>query len=379
MKIGFVYDAIYPYVKGGGEKRIWEFSLRLVSKGHEVHLYGLKYWEGSACIRKDGIFLHGVSPSVSLYSGSRRSIPEALIFGAGVLPHIIKERLDLVDCQQFPYFSGISSKIGLYFRQTPLIITWYEIWGNYWYNYLGYWGCAGKFMDQVMSRLTPYHIAISDAVKEDFSKSFPGRDIQVISYPIDLPHIRGIPPSEMRSDIIFAGRFIREKNISLLIEAIDIIRKIRPEITCLLVGDGPEIKNLMQKVKDQDLEKNIRFTGFIDKHDDVIALMKSSKVFAFPSIREGYGIVVLEAMACGLPVITTDHKMNASRFFINPGTGFLSSLSPEEFSRKIIRALDNFESLTSNCLRYSSTYNWDDVCLRLEKYYSYVIEDSTRR
>ena len=46
MKIAFVYDAIYPYVKGGVEKRVWELAVRLSRRGHEVHLFGMKFWDG---------------------------------------------------------------------------------------------------------------------------------------------------------------------------------------------------------------------------------------------------------------------------------------------------------------------------------------------
>lgn len=46
MKIAYVHDVIYPHVKGGAEKRVWEISRRLADRGHEVHIFGMKYWEG---------------------------------------------------------------------------------------------------------------------------------------------------------------------------------------------------------------------------------------------------------------------------------------------------------------------------------------------
>jgi len=46
MKIAFVYDVIYPYVKGGVEKRVWELAVRLSCRGHEVHIFGMKFWQG---------------------------------------------------------------------------------------------------------------------------------------------------------------------------------------------------------------------------------------------------------------------------------------------------------------------------------------------
>ena len=59
MKIAFVYDAVYPWIKGGAEKRIYEIGKRLADK-HEVHWYGIRWWDGKETIEHDGIILHGV-------------------------------------------------------------------------------------------------------------------------------------------------------------------------------------------------------------------------------------------------------------------------------------------------------------------------------
>ena len=86
MKIAMVYDAIYPWVKGGGEKRIYELSKRLVSQGHEVHLFGVKWWSGPDIIENEGMILHGVCGKMELYVDGRRSISEAIIFSIRLIP-----------------------------------------------------------------------------------------------------------------------------------------------------------------------------------------------------------------------------------------------------------------------------------------------------
>jgi len=67
MKIAFVYDAVYPWVKGGAEKRIYEIAKRLADRGHEVHWFGVGWWfkdGNSEIINHDGIILHGVCEPV---------------------------------------------------------------------------------------------------------------------------------------------------------------------------------------------------------------------------------------------------------------------------------------------------------------------------
>ena len=78
MKIAYVYDAVYPWIKGGAEKRIWEISKRLVKIGHEVHIFGMNYWNGDAVVLKGGVFLHGVCELKELYVDGRRTIKEAI-------------------------------------------------------------------------------------------------------------------------------------------------------------------------------------------------------------------------------------------------------------------------------------------------------------
>ena len=68
----------------------------------------------------------------------------------------------------------------------------------------------------------------------------------------------------------------------------------------------------------------MRFYGSLEHTRDVYGLIKSSSVFVLPSVREGFGIVVVEALACGVPVITTDHPDNQARLLVEDGvTGWL--------------------------------------------------------
>ena len=67
MKIAYVYDAVYPYQIGGVEKRIFELSKRLAARGHEIHLYGLKTWDGDSTFFRDGVRYHGVGETRSFY------------------------------------------------------------------------------------------------------------------------------------------------------------------------------------------------------------------------------------------------------------------------------------------------------------------------
>src|SRR4030043_614907 len=119
MKIAFVYDAIYPYVKGGVEKRVWELAVRLSCRGHEVHLFGMKFWQGEDIIISEGVILHGVCPAQKLYNNGRRTIWQALNFSIRLISPLLKEKFDIIDCQQFPYFSCFSAKLLSTLKKIP--------------------------------------------------------------------------------------------------------------------------------------------------------------------------------------------------------------------------------------------------------------------
>ena len=120
MKIAFVYDAVYPYRIGGVEKRIFELSRRLAQRGHELHIFALKEWLGNASFIQDGVYYHGLGHPGSFYTHGRRSIREAFYFGWKVFKPLLKERFDIIDCQNFPYFSRLFFSIRItHERQQP--------------------------------------------------------------------------------------------------------------------------------------------------------------------------------------------------------------------------------------------------------------------
>jgi L-malate glycosyltransferase len=374
MKIAFVYDAVYPYRIGGVEKRIYELSKRLAQMGHDVHIFGLKEWAGDASFVRNGVFYHGVGQARPFYAHGRRSVYEALYFGWKVLTPLLKERFDIIDCQNFPYFNCISAAFAAKVRHSPLVITWHEVWKDYWYEYLGIPGFTGKAVEKLASQLSDTMVAVSDLTKNELMSVRKGLSISVIPNGIELSHINAINPSQNSSDIFFTGRLLKEKNVELLIRAVAIIREDIPEIRCIIAGDGPERDSLQNLVDQCNLTANITFTGFLKNHDELIALMKSSLVCASPSAREGFGIAALEAMACGLPVVTVDSEKNAVKEMVVDKTGIICNVTPEAFAESVMQCLKVKGTMEKDCIRFARDHDWDMVAGKLEAYYSGIIE-----
>ena len=114
----------------------------------------------------------------------------------------------------------------------------------------------------------------------------------------------------------------------------------------------------------------------MENYDDLIGYMKSSKVFVLPSIREGFGIVVIEANACGLPVVVVDHEMNAATDLVVEGVnGIKSGLKVEEMADNIIKSLESSGKCKEKCIELSRKYDWNKIVDSLEKVYNDTVDN----
>lgn len=378
MKLAFVYDAVYPWVKGGAEKRIYELGRRLVQEGHEVHVFGVKWWDGADVITNDGMVLHGVCNKMELYVHGRRSISEAVIFSIELIPHLYKEKFDLIDVSVFPYFSCFSVKLVSFLTRTPVIFTWHEVWGDYWYEYMGRFGYFGKLVERIVSKLTSRSIAVSEMTKNGLGLlGVRAEEIDIVPNGIDVKIISSIKPSIDTCDIIFVGRLIKEKNADVLIEAMDHARKMLPDIKCYIIGDGPEKEWLEGFVLERGLTNNVRFFGFME-YNDVISHIKSSRVLVLPSIREGFGMVIIEAYACGVPVITVRSVRNAACGLVNERTGFVVNLDARELGETICVLIKDTalqKKLSGSALDVAKYHDWDKISrLLMSVYRDHTIE-----
>lgn len=376
MRIAFVYDAVYPWIKGGAEKRVYELGKRLAENGNDVHLFGVKWWDGSDILENEGMVLHGVCKPMELYVNGRRSITEALIFSIKLFPHLIKERFDVIDASAFPYFSCFTVKLVSVLQRTPAVVTWHEVWGNYWYEYMGWHGFFGKLIEYLASKLMHESIAVSALTKKNLTLlGVNSENIHLVPNGIDLKTIAGIPPSPDECDILFVGRLIREKNVDVLLGAITHVRKSLPNVKFHIIGDGPEKERLVGFAADRRLLENVRFFGFME-YKDVIARIKSSKIVVLPSKREGFGMVVIEAFACGVPVITVKSPGNAASLLVNEKTGLVVNPGAVELGNAICTLVSDCalrEKMAMSAKDAAKEYDWEKIAGQLSRLYGELV------
>lgn len=373
MRIAFVSDSIYPYNKGGKETRSYELAKNLAkNKDIQVHFYTMKLWKGDNVIKKGNFYLHGICKPYPLYKNGKRNIKQGIMFGLASFK-LFRENFDILDADHMVYFHLFPLKLITFVKRKKFILTWHEVWGrSYWQEYMGRKGVMGYTLERLSSLLPNKIISVSSQTTRNLVNKLKVNPDKIITIPnsIDIDVINKIKPSKEKSDVIFAGRLLKHKNVDMLIRTVCFLKESNPkykEIKCTIVGDGPELDNLKQLAKSLNLQKNIIFKGFVKKSEDVISLIKSSKAFVLPSTREGFGIVVIEANACGIPVITVNHRDNASRHLIQEDkNGYVASLNEVSLANKINQSLSK---KSWNTKQYVKKYDWDNTITKFMEVY----------
>jgi glycosyltransferase involved in cell wall biosynthesis len=364
VRIAFVSDAIYPYNKGGKETRLYNITTRLAKLGVDVHVYTMQWWDGETEKEEDGVHLHAICPKLPLYAGDRRSITQGIAFGLACF-RLLFAPFDVVDVDHMPFFPLYSMRIVCWLKGKKMYATWHEVWGaTYWHEYLpGIKGTIAAAIERGSFLLPDMIVSVSEMTTKRLQEQ--GYKGKIITLPngIDTEAISQAVPAQMKSDIIFAGRLLKHKNVDVLIQAVDLIRKTKPDVRCLITGEGPELEDLKLLVKKLDLEKNITFLPFQNPIEKLYGLMKSSKVFVLPSTREGFGLAVLEANACGIPVITVDHPDNAAKDLIkNDENGIVCDLSAGSMAAAIQKIIVAKKSIPMNAQPMES---WESVTRKI--------------
>jgi glycosyltransferase involved in cell wall biosynthesis len=368
-RLALVYDAVYPFIKGGGEKRFYDTGIKLSKEDYDVHFYGMKLWEGEDVKVIDGMTYHKLSKAIPLYNNEKRTIGQSIKFGLSAFK-LIRADFDVIDCCGFPYFSLFPAKLACLIKRKPLYSTWHEVWGKkYWKEYLGWKGIFGYWVEKLSSKLPSKIITISEHTKDKLINQLKVNPDKIVVIPnaIDIKEIEKVKPSKETSDIVYAGRLISHKNVDVLIKAISYLKDKR--LKCIIVGDGPEMDNLKSLTKSLNLQKNIIFKGFLKDYSEVLSLIKSSRVFVLPSIREGFGFVTIEANACEIPVITVNHEDNASKDLIQDNkNGFVCNLDEKDIAEAISKALKKKKD-DWKTKEYVKKYDWSNIIKMFKEVY----------
>jgi glycosyltransferase involved in cell wall biosynthesis len=342
LRVCIVYDCLYPYTIGGAERWYRSLAERLAATGADVTYLTLRQWEQDAEPSVPGVRVVAVGPRLGLYteSGRRRVLPP-LRFGLGVLVHLVRHgrRYDVVHTASFPYFSLLAAGLARSRGGFRILVDWHEVWTRaYWDEYLGrLGGRVGWWVQQLCLRVPQRAFCFSRLHERRLRELGLRGELTVLEGQYTEQAAVESPATALPV-AVYAGRFIPEKQVLAVVPALALARDEIPELRGELYGDGPDREKALRAIAAARLDGAVSAPGFVDA-DVLERAVSSALCLLLPSRREGYGRVVVEAAARGVPTVVVVGSDNAATELVEDGVNgaVAPSATPSELAAAIIR------------------------------------------
>ena len=342
-RVCVIYDCLFPYTVGGGERWYRAVAERLAAEGYAVDYLTLRQWDRGERPDVPGVRVVAVGPRLALYVEGRRRVLPPLIFGAGVFRHLLRHRraYDVVHCASFPYFSLLAAGALRPLGRYRLVVDWFEVWTlDYWRGYLGrIGGSIGWAVQRLCARVPQRAFCLSRLHAARLRAEGYRGDPAVLGGIWAGPLTRPAPaPAAPGPVVVFAGRHIPEKRATALPPAIAAARRTLPGLRGIIVGDGPERSAVYDLVAAHGLTGIVEVPGFVDQ-DALDAAIREALCVVNPSAREGYGLVVIEAAAKGVPTVLVAGPDNAATELVADGENgvIAATAAPDDLAAAIVR------------------------------------------
>ena len=221
---------------------------------------------------------------------------------------------------------------------------------------------------------------VNDSVRNYFiKKGLNPQKVILTSNGIYYNEILNINHEKKEYEGVFVGQLIQRKGVPDLVKAWKIVVMKHPFAKFCIIGDGPERKKIEEKIKEEGLVKNITLVGRVEE-EEKYKLMKKSKVFIFPSYQEGWGIVIAEAMACGLPVVAYDLPVYREIF-----DDYISTVEVgnyRQMAEKIVDTIEtyqDYEKTAKEARNFVSKYSWKRVAEHELSHIEKIIYEKLRK
>lgn len=407
-------DCYYPRVNGVVVS-VFSFVQELVNRGHIVKVISVEYPDDYEFSRKDNPNAGLIdSPNFSL---ERLSSKEIIFSKEDRLVrlkqwHILKQILDdfkpdilhINSEWLVGYFGAMYAR----HRKVPCIFTFHTLWEDYIQNYAPI--LREKISKKIGRDIVKFYLKSANHILAPTPQTAKtvrkyGIDTPVELLPTGIPesmftldkvHFEKVkedlytrfPELKERKILLFAGRVAIEKNIPFLLPVIKRVNQLleedascsssqKAQKTALLVaGDGHFMKDLKVRVKKEGLDDDVFYLGYVGR-EDLTCLYHIADVFTFPSKTETQGLVTVEAMAAGLPVVAIG-EMGTIDVMQGDNGGFMVVEDVEIFSQKIYQLLTDpvlYKEKSESGLKWSRCWGMAALTDRLEVAYKVCIAD----
>ena len=366
MKIGLVTPYVYP-VPGGVNEHVRFLYENLRLRGHDVRIitssHGLQRSSEGDVIRIGKGFSMPTNGSVGTITVSPRYVSQ-------VKRVLERERFDLLHFHE-PFVPFLS--LVVLGQSTSVNIATFHAYAGFSPAY----ELGSKMLPHYAAKLHG-RIAVSAAARHFVDRFFPG-DYKVIPNGVNVGRYqRAVPIARWQDgtpNLLFVGRLEDRKGLPHLLKAFRLIRKSGLEARLLVVGSGPQERESRRYVMTRGLQ-NVEFLGRVSDSEKA-QLFKTADVFVSPATgRESFGIVLLEAMAAGAPIVCSD--IHGYKGVVQRGRQAI--LVPPNDAKALAAGIT--ELLVDPALRArlgasgqerAQQFSWERVTAKVDDYYGFVI------
>ena len=365
MRILMISDVYFPRINGVSTS-ILTFQQELSKCGHDVHIVAPAYPAGHPIAAN---VMRIESRYVALDPEDRLMKPAKI---HALLPQFRAQNFDLIHIQT-PFLAHYVGVKLARLLNIPTVETYHTFFEEYLYHYLP---LLPKFITRRVTRSfsrsqcnavdavivpsvamrnvlqrygceSPIHVAPTGIQMEKFKSG--------IRSPFRAS--RGIP--EDRPTLLFAGRVAHEKNIGFLLNVVARLKENHPDILLLICGEGPARRQLQHRSMRMGIADSVMFIDYLDRETELLDCYRASDIFVFASRTETQGLVLLEAMALGVPVVST--AVMGTIDILSPNRGALVAVEEiKDFSAKISLLLRNRAlrmAIGADGREYAKTWN----------------------
>jgi len=375
---------MFPPGVGGSEMYAYELANALGERGHDVDVYTQATDHGGRSVPL------GENVTVETVCRARNYLVtfETLYYSLKTRRRVDFEGYDVIHGTLMPASTiALTPRFGF---DTPIVVTSHgtslgetlshtpEIPTDYLLRY--FFHPMNIVMDSIAGRTADHVIAISTITRDQLANTyrFDAETLSLIPHGVDTdrfyPRDESHPAvSPEKTSVLFVGRLASRKGVSRAIESMATLRD--EDIELLIAGTGRHEKRLKQLAQDYGVAENVTFLGFV-LDDELPVVYSAADIFVFPSRYEGFGLVFLEAMACGTPVVGTPVG-GIPDIVEDSRTGFVVDHSVEDISETLRRCHENptlLEEMSENAAVKAKTMDWGHVAEQVEAVYERVQE-----
>ncbi|HTO50195.1 MAG TPA: glycosyltransferase [Burkholderiales bacterium] len=384
MRILHLSDVCFPRVNGVSTS-IQTFRRELARLGHETVLVAPAY---PAPHEDDARTVRVASRAVPLDPEDRAMRWRAL---SRLDRLLAEERFDLVHVQT-PFLAHYAAIRLARRRAIPVIATYHTLFEEYLFHYVplvprGVMRALARRISRGQCDALDAVIVPSTAMRETLERYGVRTRIEIVPTGIPLAELsggdgmrfraaRGIAPS--RPVLLYVGRVAFEKNIGFLLRVLPLVRRDIPDALLVVCGEGPALAKLTRLARALGVAEAVRFVGYLERTTHLLDCYRAADAFVFASRTETQGLVLLEAMALGVPVVST--AVMGTRDIVGPERGALVAADDEDdFAAKVVRLLrdrDLRARLSAEGREFARSWSATSLALRMEAFYRSVLDQA---